>query len=242
MTLTKLIIDIVLLAIIALCTWGGFKRGLVGGIAGLLAIVIALFGGSLLSATYSGEVIPALKPFVSGIISSSETRDKILDRMGYGDSDRSLNDILSEDRSRCIRYSYECMSMVGFSEDRSTELANRAWKLYKENAEMSMTDATVDVLCDTITYVIGLMIAFLMILIILVAIANVGNLSFRLPSMENLDEIGGALLGFARGFLYCVLLCWALSFFGILIGSDTLEATALGRFFLSFDLITRGLL
>ena len=57
-----LIINIVLLVIIALCTWGGFKRGLVGGIAGLLAIVIALFGGSLLSATYSGEVIPALKP------------------------------------------------------------------------------------------------------------------------------------------------------------------------------------
>ena len=30
-----LIINIVLLVIIALCTWGGFKRGLVGGIAGL---------------------------------------------------------------------------------------------------------------------------------------------------------------------------------------------------------------
>ena len=78
-----LIINIVLLVIIALCTWGGFKRGLVGGIAGLLAIVIALFGGSLLSATYSGEVIPALKPFVGGIIDTPSTRDAILEDMGY---------------------------------------------------------------------------------------------------------------------------------------------------------------
>ena len=107
---------------------------------------------------------------------------------------------------------------------------------------MSMTEAVVDVLCDTVTYVGGLLLAFLMILIILVALANVGNLSFRLPNMESLDEIGGAVLGFIRGFLYCVLLCWVLSFFGAVIGRDTLESTALARFFLSFDFITRGLL
>ena len=45
----KIIIDILLLVIIALCTWNGYKRGLVGGVAGILAIVIALFGSSLLS-------------------------------------------------------------------------------------------------------------------------------------------------------------------------------------------------
>lgn len=242
MTLTTVIINIVLLAIIALCTWGGFKRGLVGGIAGLLAIVIALFGGSLLSATYSGEVIPALKPFVGGIIDTPSTRDKILDEMGYGDSDKSLNDILAEDPSLCYDYAYGCMSFLGFSKDRSTELANRALALAEEHPDMNMTEASVDVLCDTITYVVGLLLAFLMILIILIAIANVGNLSFRLPNMESLDEIGGAVLGFLRGFLYCVLLCWILSFFGLVIGRETLEETALARFFLSFDFVTRGLL
>lgn len=237
-----LIIDIVLLVIIALCTWGGYKRGLVGGIAGLLAIVIALFGGSLLSATYSGEVIPALKPFVGGIIDTPSTEGEILDQLGYGSSDKSLNDILAEDPSLCYDYAYRCMSYIGFSADRSTELANRAVALYDENAELDMTDAVVNVLCDTIPYVLGLLLAFLMILIILVAVANVGNLSFRLPNMENLDEIGGAVLGFARGFLYCVLLCWVLSFFGLVIGRETMESTTLARFFLSFDFVTRGLL
>lgn len=237
----KTVIDIVLLVIIALCTWGGFKRGLIGGIAGILAIVIALFGGSLLSSTYAGEVIPALKPFINGYIDTPQTRDDILDRLGYGSSDKSLNDILAEDPSLRYDYAYECMDTMGFSDERSEELAQRAVALAEEN-DMTMTDAVVSILCDTITYVLGLLIAFLMILILLIAVANVGNLSFRLPNMENLDEIGGAVLGFVRGFLYCVLLSWMLSFLGIFIGRDTIETTTLARFFMSFDFITKGLL
>ena len=60
--------------------------------------------------------------------------------------------------------------------------------------------------------------------------------------MELLDEIGGAVLGFAKGLLYCILLSWVLSFLGIIIGKDTLEHTTLARFFLAFRFLTSGLL
>ena len=60
--------------------------------------------------------------------------------------------------------------------------------------------------------------------------------------METLDELGGAGLGFVQGFLFCVLLCWVLSFFGIVLGKDTLAETTLGRFFLAFQFITDGLM
>ena len=83
-----------------------------------------------------------------------------------------------------------------------------------------MTDAVVSVVCDTITHVGAMVIGFLLILIMMVALASVGNLSFRLPNLESVDEIGGAILGFAKGFLYCVLLCWLLSYLGVLIGKD----------------------
>lgn len=237
----KMIIDIVLLAIIALCTWGGYKRGLVGGVAGILAIVIALFGGSLLSSAYAGEVIPALEPFVDGYIDSQNTREDVLETLGYGDSDKSLDDILAEDPSLRYDYAYECMGLVGFSTKRAEELADKAVSVADENG-LEMTDAVVGVLCDTITYVGGLLLAFLLILIFLIAVANVGNLSFRLPNMENLDEIGGAVLGFVKGFLYCVLLSWLLSFFGLVLGKSTIENTTLARFFMSFEFITRGLM
>ena len=106
----------------------------------------------------------------------------------------------------------------------------------------SAASGVIATLSDTISYVGGLVIAFLLILIALVAIANVGNLSFRLPNLELLDEIGGAVLGFAKGLLYCVLLSWVLSFLGIIIGRDTLEHTTLARFFLAFRFLTSGLL
>ena len=52
----KIIIDILLLVIIALCTWNGYKRGLVGGVAGILAIVIALFGINALKRLHYGRL------------------------------------------------------------------------------------------------------------------------------------------------------------------------------------------
>lgn len=237
----KLIIDIVLLIIVALCTWHGYKKGLVGGIAGILAIIIALFGGSLLSSAYSHEVVPVLEPFVNGYIDSQNTRDEVLTRMGYGSSDLSLEDILAQDSSLRYDYSFECMRELGFYEKHAEKLADKAVEYAAETGH-NMTDSIVAVLCDAITYVGGLVLAFLLILIFLVAIGNIGNLSFRLPNMQGLDEIGGAVLGFIKSFLYCALLCWLLGFFGLIIGKDTLESTTLARFFLAFKFITNGLL
>lgn len=237
----RVILDIVLLVIVALCTWSGYKRGLIGGVAGILAIVIALFGGSMLSAAYSNEVIPALEPFVDGYIDSQITRSEILETMGYGNTDLSLDDIVARDSSLRYDYAVECMKLVGFHQDRAEELGKKAVTL-SDQSGTGITESVISVLCETISYVAGLCLSFLLLLILLVAIGNIGNLSFRLPNMELMDEIGGAVLGFIKGFLYCVLLCWLLSFLGLIIGKETLEHTTLARFFLAIKFVTSSLL
>ena len=237
----KLIIDIVLLIIVALCTWTGYKKGLIGGIAGILAVIVALFGGSLLSSAYAHEVVPVLEPFVDGYIDSQNTRDDVLEKLGYGFSDLSLEDILARDSSLRYDYAMECMKNVGLYEDRAEELARKAVD-YSDRNGVSMTDAVTVVLCDTVASVGALTLAFLMILILLVAIGNIGNLSFRLPNLELLDEIGGAVLGFVKGFLYCVLLCWGLSFLGIVLGKETIAGTTLAQFFLQIKFLTSSLI
>lgn len=237
----KLIIDIVLLIIIALCTWHGYRKGVVGGIAGILVIVVALYGGSLLSSAYAHEVVPVLEPFVNGYVDSQKSRSAALEKMGYGGTELSLEDVLAQDSSLRYDYAYESVASMGFYEKRAEELAEKAVK-YADETGVNMTEAVISVLCDTITYVGGLVLAFLLILIFLIAIGNIGNLSFRLPNMELFDEIGGAVLGLAKGFMYCVLLCWLLGFFGLIIGRETLESSALARFFLSVKFITNGLL
>lgn len=237
----KAVIDITLLIIIAMCTWQGYKRGLIGGIASLLAIVVALFGGSLLSSAYSQEVVPALEPFVDGFVDSQANREAVLENLGYGQSELSLNDILAQDSSLRPDYAYECLLNVGVFSRSAEKLALESVALSNETG-MNMTDAVVYVICSTATYVSGLTLGFLLILIFLVAVANVGNLSMRLPNMEAVDEVGGAVLGFVKGFVFCVLLSWLLSFLGIIIGRDTMDNSTLGRFFLVFDFITSSLM
>ena len=238
----RIIIDLALLMIVALCIWNGYKSGLIGGIAGILAIIIALLAASTISSNYSFEAIPVLEPFVDGYIDSQNTKDAILEKMGYSSSDLSLDDVLKADSALRHDYAFYCMEAVGFHELRAEELAPRAVN-YSDQNETSMTDSVVTILCDTITYVMGLMLCFLIILILLVAISSIGNLVFRLPdSLQLLDELGGALMGFVTGFLYCVLICWLLSFLGLVIGKDTLDNTLLARFFMSFRFLTNGLL
>jgi len=237
----KAVIDILLIIIIAICTWNGYKRGLVGGVAGILAIIISLLGASIVSQAYAHEVVPALEPFVSGYLDSHRNRDAILERMGYGSSELSLEDILEQDSSLRYDYAYESLKDLGLYTTRAEELATKAVACANETG-CTMTKAIVSVLCDTITTVGTMLVSFLLILILLVAVASIGNLSFRLPNLESVDEVGGAILGFGKGFLYCILLCWLLSFLGIVIGKETMAHTTLGRFFLLFDSLTGSLL
>ncbi len=238
----KIILDIILLVIVAMCIWDGYKRGLIGGILGILAIIIALLGGNYLSTGYAGAAVPVLKPFVDGYIDSQNTRDLVLEKMGYSSTDLSLEDVLQSDSSLRYDYAVICMEDAGFQEQRAEELAETAVQYSNQN-DVDMTQAVIDVMCDTICYVAGFALCFLLILILLATISNIGYMAFRLPdNLQLLDELGGALMGFVKAFLYCILLCWLLSFLGLVIGKETLEGTLLGRFFLTFRFLTRGLI
>ena len=237
----KTLINIILVLIIAMCTWRGYKKGFVSGIIGILAIVIALYGGSLLSEKYSGEVVPVLEPFVDGFVDSQNTRDEAMKAMGYENSELSLEDVMAQDSSLRYDYAYVCIKSMGVSDENSEKLAEKAVDL-AQSSGVNMTRAVVNLMCSTISYVGGLVLAFLLILILIVAVTSIGNLSFKFPKMPMLDYVGGALLGLAKSLIYCVLICWLLSFMGLLLGDGTLESMGLVNFFLKFDFLTGRLL
>lgn len=237
----KFILNIVLLLILALCIWGGFKRGLIGGIIGLAAVFAALLSANFFASSYSGELIPALHPFVNGFVDSETNTDAILTRLGYGGTELSLTDILEQDTSMRYDYAYECMRSVGFYGAVSEDLAGDAVD-YAARSGASLTNAVVLVICSTVSYVGCITVAFIMILILITAILDMINLDFHLPNIDVIDEVAGAALGFVTGFLYCLLLCWFLGFLGLVIGKDTCSSTALVSFFQAFRFITRALI
>ncbi len=238
----RIFLDIALLLIVGACIWDGYKRGLIGGLIGILIVMLSLAGANYLSGSYSVQAVPVLEPFIDGYVDSQKTKSTVLQEMGYGGTDLSLEDVLESDSS--LRYDYAMLSTeeLGFHEERAQEIAQLAVRYANQN-DVGMTRAIIDTLCDAICYVAGLTLCFLLILIFLTAISNIGYMAFRLPDhMQLLDELGGAVIGFLKGFLYCILLCWLLSFLGLVIGRETLDRTLLARFFMTFRFLTRGFL
>lgn len=230
-------IDIVLVAILAYCTWMGNKKGLINTVVSILAIVVALYGGSLLSSAFSSQIIPAFQPFAGGIIESKE--DAALADMGCAGT--SVNDVIAADPNGAYEYALHVFQQVGIHEKRAATMAQQAKALH-DGKDIAMNDALEQVFCKDILYVAGTVLAAILILILFTVIANIANLTFHIPNHPKLEVDGGIAAGFVRGFVFCVLLCWCLSFCGLIIGKTTLQSSLLARFFLLFGIITAGIL
>ena len=94
--------------------------------------------------------------------------------------------------------------------------------------------------CTRLCYVLVTAVGFLLLMLILSAIGNLPNLTFRIPNRERLNDFGGAAIGAVNGVCFGILLCWALQFAGPVIGCDTLAHTALAKALQVIDVLTLG--
>ena len=233
-----IVIDLVLLAIVVISVWSGWKKGFVIGIANLLGIIVSLYAAVLVSSAFSYNVVPVLKPFVNGYM-ERQMNDTVLDEMGLENTDLSYEDILASDSDLRHEFCATSYESVGIWSDAADQMATEA-ENYADSNAVQISEAVVQILCERLCYVAGVTLLFLIFLIALVAIANIPNLSYRIPNMDMLNDIGGASMGFINGVCYCVLIAWALRFLGLIIGADTYGKTLLLRFFHSIDLLTAG--
>lgn len=234
----KLTIDLILLFILIVCTWAGFKRGLIMSIGNMILIIISLYTAVILSSAFSYEAVSALRPFASGFV-EKQMKSTVLKEMNLADTQLSYEDILANQPDLKREFCYETYRSLGIYDDAAEKMAKEAIT-YAENQKTDITSSVVEVLCHRILYVGCIALLFLIILIGLTAIANIPNLAFRIPNMETLDFVGGGVMGFFVGFTCCILLTWILRFLGLFIGNDTLGQTILGRFFIAVDFITIG--
>ena len=234
----RAVIDLVLLAIIIISIWSGYKKGLIMGIAALLAAIISLYGASLVSQAYSYEVVPVLRPFVSGYI-QNRMENEVLEDLGIDDTSLSVEDVLSGDPSLRHDFCAACYASTGIYADAADQMATEAEEYAAANGA-TIQESVVEVFCIRAAYVAGVALVFIVFLIALTALGNIPNLSFKIPNMDTLNDAGGAGMGLVNGMVYCILLCWALRFLGLVIGRDTLENTILAKFFISIDFITSG--
>lgn len=234
----SIILSVIFVLIVLFSVWGGYKRGFILSTANLVAIVASLYLACLLSAAFSNELVTVMRPFAEGYV-ERQIADVAMPELGFSSTGLSVSDALEQNPDRTDDFCVATFRAVGIYDGPAAQMAQEA----QDYAAVQQTDivaAITEVFCERIAYVGCIVLGFIVILILLLAIGNLPNLTFKIPEKERLDDVGGAIVGAVNGVTYCVLLCWALQFTGILIGRDTLSHTFLAKAFLWIDFITLG--
>lgn len=230
------VIDLILLAVVLLCAFNGYRRGLLNEIGAVLCLLVSLYAATLVANNFSMEAVAAVKPFAGGYIESVVAND-VPKLLGYDLNEYSINDIVANDPQKAYDVAEATFLCMGVYEETAADLAEDVQIYAQENA-VALRTAIVDVTCNTVVYAGTVALCFLVILIFLTFIGNIPNLSFRLPNMEEVDEIGGAIVGVLRGALLGMLAVWVLKFMGLLIGEDTISSTILAKLFEKIGIIS----
>ena len=234
------IVNLTLLVIIAVCAWSGYKKGIVMGIGGIIVIVVSLYGANLLSNTFSYEVIPVLRPFVSGYM-ETQLRASVYLRLGIDPevgSNYPLDELLATNPTIIHGVVSNSVRSLGIYANTADAIAQESEKYASDN-DVSYHDALGEVMCVKISYAGGFIIGFLLILITLTVIGNLPNFSYELPEFDIVNNIVGTALGVITGLMFCFVTVWILKFAGKLIGENTLHSAGIASWLVRIDLVAR---
>ena len=231
----KWIIDLILLAVVLLSAHTGYKRGLINEVGAVLCLLVSLYAATLIANTFTYEVVAAVKPFAGGAI-ESVIADEVPVLLGYDVNEYSISDIVNDDPEKAVDVAEATFQCLGVYAPTAADLAEDVQEYAAANG-VGLKAAIIDVTCNTIVFAGAVALFFMIILIFLTVLGNIPNISFRLPNLEEVDEIGGAIVGVMRGVLMGMLAVWVLKFMGAIIGEDTLGSTILGRLFEKIGII-----
>lgn len=235
----NIIIEVLLLIILLVCIWTGYKKGLVMCIGTILAIIISLYVGDLLADTFSPALRPVARPFVSGYLDGTEgvVNSSLSALLNGNSAGLSVEDAIKQNpgiRQELCQKSYQ---KVGINEAAAKQMAARAVSKADKDS-VTLQSAIVDVMCSDFTYLIGFLVFFLLSMIILTVIANLVNLNLKIPGNERLNRIGGIIAGAATGLIFCFIAGWALRFCGGFLPESGMKYTFLTSFFVHFNFMS----
>lgn len=207
------ILDLVLLLILALCAWRGYRNGLIAGVLAVAALVFSFYAADILADTYSGEFTRMLEPFVSGVVDSSyNAAEEKLEPLGRTDS--------------VVDMAEELVRGVGLMKSAAENTAEELSGSVSETGYLLRT-AAVEKLCVTAAYVLTFLVLFILLIIAFGVIGNLFNLAFKLPGLELVNGLLGVLLGLAKGLMYAFAIAWVLRFAGLLVSEEVVDQTLL---------------
>lgn len=214
--MSYLIYDLAVVAILALFTWLGWRKGLLLSLCGLVVVVAAFVGAGVLADTLDDPIANAVEPKLEEIIaenlsdrftSADPNADPIADLREMGGLYTWVADTLTETRE----------SMDSVVLDTVQGVAHKAAQAIAVQAAHSVIFA----------------VAFVLLFVLLTLLLHALDLVAKLPGLHFCNGLGGGVIGFVKGAIIVFVAVGAASLLlsAYLPDPQTLERTYLFKFF-----------
>lgn len=191
------IIDIIAAAILLGFTISGAKRGLFRALAGLVMILLALFGARMAAEKLTAPAVELMRPVLEHRI---ETKlDTVLDT--------------SEEAGRMPEESAEAdgldardlLALLGVEGGKLDDLTEKVQESVRDTG-VSLLTAVAESLAEPVLYSVIFLLAFLLLVVGLNLLAKLLDLAMKLPVLHGANALGGGVVGFLEGAVVLLLL------------------------------------
>ena len=232
------IIDCTIAAVLLGFVIYGAWRGLFRAVAGLLIAVLSLTGAMFAAR----ELTPAATELIRPVIQSAVTRR--VDDALHGDSSAAEGAAETEKPQEAPQESAapdggpsrlqadQLLRLMGWDEGAAQALAEKAEDRVRQTG-VSLAMAVVDSVMESFVYMVLLVVSFLVLSLLLHLAAKALDLAARLPGVNFLNGLGGALAGLVQGGLVIFLAVWLLRCLNAAPGAELVEQTHVLRFFMT---------
>lgn len=229
--MTYLIFDVVILAVLALFSFLGSRRGFVLTLCGFLAVFVAFFGASFLSELLCEPVGRLIQPVLETSITQTleETVDDSRWQLERPDGSQEEDDpeqsgLPQLPVSEALAALEDSKLYKAFGDSLETALKEGVLK-----ATSTAAAAIAGYLARELARMVLFLIAFVVVLLAWVMLSHALDLAFRLPVLSSVNRGLGGVMGFVKGALIVFIACWLLK--GNLIPQKAVEHTLLLKFF-----------
>ncbi len=205
--LLHLLFDFIIILILLFFVVTGKKKGFVLTLCGLVALIIAFVGASLLARYASPPIAQAISP---QIVAKLETY--IQEELPDMEGDNSV---------------YDALKGLGFYD----QIIDDMEETISDGTEELLTTIASTVALS-ICYLVIFLVTFVLVLVGWYFLSHTLNFVFKLPGLNLLNTWGGAVLGLVRGCLILFVFAWAMQYFGTIIAEEVVAKTYLLKFFM----------
>lgn len=191
------VLDIIIIAVVAVAAWRGYRRGLVMTLCGFLAIFVALAGANIVSNALAGPVSQAIRPAVEHQIQSAFQQKADQTAQSAIDNGHSAANPTMEEAVRILK---DSKIYQGFVEGFQKAL-NDGIVAATTNAARAISDYVARQIARTVLYVVALVL----ILVLWTILSRVLDLAFKLPVLSTLNRWSGGVLGLCEGVVLVVI-------------------------------------